>query len=560
MGTAYDQYGNPYPTDDSDDSDDMTGGGSYLPSLPQMYQSIFGKLGIGTQPKTQPSIQQQYMQNYLSRGPVHNDLTNLDYIRSYGANPMRSQVTPTAPDAQSTGNILLGVPFDIPTGFLSDIPASVHHSRSYGKKPMRSQVIPPRIDTRTATGTGVGPYDSGQYPSAPTPPTAPYYPPVSRPVSYYPPGADLNPPVFIGKNQQGEPASATPTDQQQAGMMSRGLPDTYGMMDRGLPDTYGMMGRGQPTTAAPKVRTGKTQPQMPEQTADTDLPAQKSASDEFLNNDPEDMRPGSLGEAKKLFPGRPLQQAIYYTDPRSGNSQRLGVGADTSKLDPDNIARIWEPADMSMGEKAIRGAFETPGKHPITWSPEKASGGSVDHADKIAKEKSTPCHVGLITMAVGGRTDHIPMNVLEGSYVLPADIVSGLGEGNTLAGSRMIDTMFKSGPFGVSSSAPKFASLNAPRPLVPGSINSQFGFPTQSMFGTPAQNQQYADGGQVMSGRFRPVPIVAAGGEYVVHPDVVRRLGNGDMEKGHDYLDNFVKGVRKHLVKTLSKLPGPRRD
>ena len=211
-------------------------------------------------------------------------------------------------------------------------------------------------------------------------------------------------------------------------------------------------------------------------------------------------------------------------------------------------------------EKAIRGAFETPGKHPITWSPEKASGGSVDHADKIAKEKSTPCHTGLITMAVGGRTDHIPMNVLEGSYVLPADIVSGLGEGNTLAGSKLIDTMFKTGPFGLSASAPKFASVNAPRPLVPGSINSQFGLPTQNMFGTPAQSQQYADGGQVMSGRFRPVPIVAAGGEYVIHPDVVRRLGNGDMEKGHDYLDNFVKGVRKHLVKTLSKLPGPRRD
>jgi hypothetical protein len=25
-------------------------------------------------------------------------------------------------------------------------------------------------------------------------------------------------------------------------------------------------------------------------------------------------------------------------------------------------------------------------------------------------------------------------------------------------------------------------------------------------------------------------------------------------------LDDFVKHVRKHLVKTLSKLPGPRRD
>jgi len=63
-----------------------------------------------------------------------------------------------------------------------------------------------------------------------------------------------------------------------------------------------------------------------------------------------------------------------------------------------------------------------------------------------------------------------------------------------------------------------------------------------------------------MSGKYRPVPIVAAGGEYVVHPDVVKRLGGGDMEKGHNYLDAFVKGVRHHLIKTLSKLPGPKRD
>lgn len=182
--------------------------------------------------------------------------------------------------------------------------------------------------------------------------------------------------------------------------------------------------------------------------------------------------------------------------------------------------------------------------------PMRAEGGSIDRASKIAKEKGTPCHEGLITMAVGGRTDHIPMNVLEGSYVLPADIVSGLGEGNTLAGSKIIDNMFSSSPMGVKT--PNFRATAQHVPQISGWQMA----PTQQDVNKP----QAASGGLIRSGTYKPVPIVAAGGEYVIHPDVVKRVGGGDMNRGHEWLDHFVKGVRKHLIKTLSKLPGPKRD
>ena len=299
------------------------------------------------------------------------------------------------------------------------------------------------------------------------------------------------------------------------------------------------------------------------------VPQQKPAADAnapYLNNDPNDTRPGSLGEAMKLFPNRPLQQSIYYTEPNTehggGQMRRLGVGADTSKLDPANIARIWEPADMNGGEKFIRGAFETPGKNAITFNPNQqptrktsgpevgagyASGGHVEMADKLAREKTTPCHTGIIHMAVGGRTDHLPMNVLEGSYVLPADIVSGLGEGNTLAGAKILDSMFSQGPGG--SKIPDFRA----NPRYPSLM-----FPVP---GNEALSQaSRATGGVVTSGKHRPVPIVAAGGEYVVHPDDVARYGGGNLNTGHNKLDNFVKYVRSHLIKTLKNLPGPKRD
>jgi hypothetical protein len=55
-------------------------------------------------------------------------------------------------------------------------------------------------------------------------------------------------------------------------------------------------------------------------------------------------------------------------------------------------------------------------------------------------------------------------------------------------------------------------------------------------------------------------PIVAAGGEYVISPEAVAKIGNGDMELGHAALDLFVKKMRNRTIKTLQKLPGPKKD
>lgn len=54
------------------------------------------------------------------------------------------------------------------------------------------------------------------------------------------------------------------------------------------------------------------------------------------------------------------------------------------------------------------------------------------------------------------------------------------------------------------------------------------------------------------------VPVVVAGGEYAVPPKIVARLRGGDMDAGHEALDNFVRGVRAELAKVSQKLPGPK--
>lgn len=125
-------------------------------------------------------------------------------------------------------------------------------------------------------------------------------------------------------------------------------------------------------------------------------------------------------------------------------------------------------------------------------------------------------HVGPIHSPVAGRTDHLPMTVPSGSYVIPADIVSALGEGNTMAGFKVIRQMFK---------------------------------------GLPGE-QAFASGGAASP----PVEIVAAGGEYVIDPMTVAEIGGGHLETGHRELDGFVKSMRAKTIQTLKKLPGPRKD
>jgi hypothetical protein len=121
-------------------------------------------------------------------------------------------------------------------------------------------------------------------------------------------------------------------------------------------------------------------------------------------------------------------------------------------------------------------------------------------------------HHGPIPSPVAGRTDHLPMHVSSGSYVIPADIVSALGEGNTMNGFKIIDNM----------------------------------------------NAEHRDDGRFANGG--TVPIVAAGGEYVIPPHVVAGVGKGSLDTGHKVLDEFVKHVRAKTIKTLKKLPGPKKD
>jgi hypothetical protein len=119
------------------------------------------------------------------------------------------------------------------------------------------------------------------------------------------------------------------------------------------------------------------------------------------------------------------------------------------------------------------------------------------------------------------------MHVPSGSYVIPADIVSGMGEGNTTAGFKHLKRMFSGVPRGQ---------------------------------GESPYGQSGGPYGMAKGGAAAHVPIVAAGGEHVLTPDEVRWAGGGDLDTGHKVLDAFVLRMRKELIHTLRHLAPPKKD
>lgn len=318
--------------------------------------------------------------------------------------------------------------------------------------------------------------------------------------------------------------------------------------------------------------------------------------------------------------------------------------------------------------------------------------------------KKTKVHKGPIHSTVAGRTDHLPMHVASGSYVIPADIISAMGEGNSMAGFKVAKSIFSvHGPYdqgegmpygggempygqpaphkagggnvsikgggtmpssgnavadarmaagdkrvianqqaaaryrdidakqaaglppvytgpsaGVSGGTGSFGlpnpfpggqsgqsgtgGMGLPNPfpnkpnyggIVGGLVGGPIGYMAGSMLtGRATGPADFINGGGLgasgdtfkggpMSGAMNylgitpystgmstgghvhdgdAVPIVAAGGEYVIPPEDVRHLGNGSLEDGHKILDAFVKKMRKKTIRTLQSLPGPKKD
>ena len=263
---------------------------------------------------------------------------------------------------------------------------------------------------------------------------------------------------------------------------------------------------------------------------------------------PEDPYIPQTGSATPGVPSRPSMEDTAQSEGRpehtpdqsawaasqSAPSQGLaGAGSSRAPTPPPRPKQnIW---DDSLIRRSGEGGTETPldfiNNSPI-YKQRLAEQGMATGGMAHGGHTVTEMHVGPIHSSVAGRTDHLPMIVPRSSYVIPADIISASGEGNTMAGFKHAKRVFEGEPY---------AGTERPYSAPP----TPYG----------AELPHRASGG-AESG----VPIVAAGGEYVISPEAVAKIGNGDMELGHAALDLFVKKMRNRTIKTLQKLPGPKKD
>lgn len=139
---------------------------------------------------------------------------------------------------------------------------------------------------------------------------------------------------------------------------------------------------------------------------------------------------------------------------------------------------------------------------------------ALDTARRTKKRKrggKVKVHVGPIIGDTGGRADEVNMSVPSGAYIIPSDVISGLGGGNTLHGMKIIERMF-------------------PHP--------------KGSYGTS---------------KGEPVPIAAAHGEVSISPEQLKAKF-GDVDHAHKIMDHWVVHERKNIINTMSKLPGPAQD
>jgi hypothetical protein len=146
---------------------------------------------------------------------------------------------------------------------------------------------------------------------------------------------------------------------------------------------------------------------------------------------------------------------------------------------------------------------------------------------------------GFLHGGTAGRTDAVTTQAPGGSYVIPAEVVAGIGEGNSLAGARFIQDAVSTGPWGTPLPRGGGGGRGLPHPVAP-----------------PVGRA----GGGGLAGEPAPVPVKLSDGEFVIHPDQVMRIGDGDLKRGQLVLDHMVEALHSKHIRDLKKYPGPVKD
>lgn len=142
--------------------------------------------------------------------------------------------------------------------------------------------------------------------------------------------------------------------------------------------------------------------------------------------------------AEMMQSGHPQAQALAAAYREQGHSRATGGGLGDTTIRPmrwrNEMLDIVQPPQGESRGKAAQGLAL--GGAPAPW--------------QVRSEARSMMHSGPIVSTVPGRTDRHNMSLASGSYVVPAQAVSHLGQSNSFAGMKVLNSMFSSsGPYGI---------------------------------------------------------------------------------------------------------------
>jgi hypothetical protein len=265
---------------------------------------------------------------------------------------------------------------------------------------------------------------------------------------------------------------------------------------------------------------------------------------------------GNSSNSTPYIPNKSQGQSIPMIDPSfwSGNPSTSGKGynipstswagsansTNNQQYTPNQTAATLPPPQSAGTKATVTQVIPQGNGVPQT--------GSGKGSQSNVQSRANGGHVGALRGATGGRADELPMSVPNDSHVIPADVVSALGDGNTEAGFKVLENMFPessrpSKAFGggmghsMGMKSPKMGGMHAPGAKMP------------HIPGMHMPGMHMASGGDV--------GCKLSDGEFVVGPRGVIKAGNGNSERGHRALDSFILHTRAEDIRRRQHLPPP---
>lgn len=249
----------------------------------------------------------------------------------------------------------------------------------------------------------------------------------------------------------------------------------------------------------------------------------------------------------EMSAGKPQKQAVAIALSKAGKAKEKEVSNHSlggMVGHPHGVALLGVPAGLGKLGGSLAHKPKTDASSRLLGlsngvAPGRAPGGGI-----AGVPDTQDMTLGAILSAVPGRTDAHATQVPSGSYVIPADIVSGRGQGNTIAGAEALKRLFK---LGMPQHHRKRSPLSMINAMKRPSFRQEGGLVEDPAAPTPAPDAV-------------PVRVNLAGGEIVVPPENLQAVVHPDLKTAHEIMDAWVLQERKNLRKELGKLPGPVRD